>query len=416
MNNFINVRMTSHNNLKIFNNIKHNCRYRKSLSQFNEMKNILIDLEFGMPLFEFNADDREMARTMYYTFSKLYQKDRTIHHQLHKENRGNRRVKDSFGSWGEMVFTFSEAIDHDLGSKYTQEELIKVAHECASDLCKKMGTELKMMNIDFDEKRPHFQMFFRNYDELGASIYYKHKNTKFLEEMQDIGFNHFGKLGMKRGIPKDESLKGVVDYISPKQYHQKILAQLSNEITSLDTEVKELKALRKEISSDVNLSNKEKKSLHDDISELQTQKRQLRKRLTQDKKSLKVVDDDIKQDINLILAFAKKTIGYDEMKLKKAIYSKYKKYLHVLEENQKLKAKNEKIENAFNKLYDASNDFIVIENQNKQLLKNLEVAKSSYDSLKKKYDKLDDENIVLKGKLSHMKNQEINSVSIYENR
>lgn len=416
MNNFINVRMTSHNNLKIFNNIKHNCRYRKSLSQFNEMKNILIDLEYGMPLFEFNADDREMARTMYHTFSKLYQKDRKIHHQLHKENRGNRRVKDSFGSWGEMVFTFSEAIDHDLNSKYTQEELMKVAHECALELCEKMGTELKMMNIDFDEKRPHFQMFFRNYDEFGASIYYKHKKTKFLEEMQDIGFNHFGKLGMKRGISKDESLKGVVDYITPAQYHKQILVQLSNEITSLDTEVKELKALRKEISSDVNLSNKEKKSLHTDISELQTQQRQLRKKLTQDKKQLKVVDDEIKQDINQILAFAKKTIGYDEMKLKKAIYSKYKKYLQVLEENQKLKAKNEKIENTFNKLYDASKDFISIESQNKQLLKNLEVAKSSYDSLKEKYNNLDDENSELRDKLSDITKKEVIGVSRYENR
>lgn len=416
MNNFINVRMTSHNNLKIFNNIKHNCRYRKSLSQFNEMKNILIDLEYGMPLFEFNADDRVMARTMYHTFSAMYQKDRKKHHQLHKENRANRRVKDSFGSWGEMVFTFSEAIDHDLGSKYTLEELIKVAHECALELCEKMGTELKMMNIDFDEKRPHFQMFFRNYDELGASIYYKHKKTNFLEQMQDIGFNHFGKLGMKRGISKDKALKGVVDYITPAQYHKQVLVQLSNEITSLDSEVKELKVLRKEISSDVNLSNEEKKSLHNDISKLQTQQRQLRKKLTEEKKSLKVSDDEIKHDINQILTFAKKTIGYDEMKLKKAIYSKYKKYLQVLEENQKLKAKNEKIENAFNKLYDASKDFIFTVNENKQLLKNLEVTQSSYDTLKKKYNKLEEENIGLKGKLAYMKNQDFDSISIYDNR
>ena len=414
MNNFINVRMTSHNNLKIFNNIKHNCRYRKSLSQFNEMKNILIDVNYGMPIFEFNADDRTLAKTMYHTFSKMYQTDRKIHHQLHKENRGNRRVKDSFGSWGEMVFTFSEAIDHDLNSKYTQEELIKVAHECAIELCEKMGTELKMMNIDFDEKRPHFQMFFKNFNELGASIYYKHKRKEFLEEMQDIGFNHFGKLGMKRGIPKDESLKGVVDYISPKQYHQKILAQLSNEITSLDTEVKELKALRKEISNDVNLSNEEKKSLHTDISDLQTQQRELRKKLTQDKKSLKVADDEIKHDINQILAFAKKTIGYDEMKLKKAIYSKYKKYLKVLEENQKLKAKNEKIEIAFNKLYDASKDFITIDSENKQLLKNLEIVQTSYNSLKKKYSELGDENMELRNKLAYINNQDIDFVSDFE--
>lgn len=50
MNNFINVRMTSHNNLKIFSNIQHNCRYRKSLSEVSEMKNKLIDVNFGQYL------------------------------------------------------------------------------------------------------------------------------------------------------------------------------------------------------------------------------------------------------------------------------------------------------------------------------------------------------------------------------
>lgn len=412
MNNFINVRMTSHNHLKIFNNIKHNCRYRKSLSQFNEMKNILIDINSGKQLFEFNSQDRVTARTMYLTLSDMYQKDRKKHHELHKANRNNRRVKNSFGSWGEMVFTFSEAIDNDLGTKYTQEELIKVAHQCALEQCKEMGTELRMMNIDFDEKRPHFQMFFRNYDEMGASIYFKHKKTSFLEKMQDIGFKFFGKLGMNRGIKKDKELQGVVDYISPKQYHQKVLAGLSSEINTLDIEVKQLKALRKEVSSDLALSNDEKKTIHNDISNLQDKQRQLRKRLVQDKKTIDIADDEIKHDISQILTYAKKTIGYDELKLKKAIYSKYKKYLDVLQENKKLKAQNQRLEDALNKLYEASQNIIAIDNENQTLKENMAIAQESYISLQKKAQVLDEENDKLITKLSQFEPKKEEELSI----
>jgi hypothetical protein len=336
------------------------------------MKNKLINIEDASILCEYSnsTEDREISKYMYKNFSKQYQEDRKEHNKLHKEHRHNRQVKPSFGSWGEMVFTFSEAIDHDLHNKYSEEELIKIAHNCALELCKEMKTELRMMNIDFDEKRPHFQMFFKNFDEKGASIYYKHKTKEFMSKMQDIAFKNFGKLGMERGISKeiraleDDSKKLAFDYKTTKQYYKEqeikarsVISDLVNDKNLILKDVNNLKNLRKEISNDVNLSNEEKKSKHKEISKLQKELRALNKENISKIKKLESFDLEVDKDIDEILKYSKKRIGYDDSKLKEILKFTLKEYSNIsieLDEKNALKQEYEALKAEFNKLKDDS--------------------------------------------------------------
>lgn len=49
----------------------------------------------------------------------------------------------------------------------------------------------------------HFHFAFDNYDERGRSLFQKINNINDLSILQDIGFNHFGKLGIQRGQKKE---------------------------------------------------------------------------------------------------------------------------------------------------------------------------------------------------------------------
>ncbi len=415
MNNFINIRMTSHNNLKIFNNIKHNTRYKKSLSEYSKMKNELICIERGISIQEFSSRDKDVTKVLYQNFAQEYKKDRKKHHILHKAKRSNRKVKESFGTWGEMVFTFSEAIDNDLNKKYSKEELIKVAHNCALELCKEMGTQLKMMNLDFDEQRLHFQMFFKNFDDAGASIYYKHKNTQFLEHMQDVGFKHFKVLGMNRGISKNKELQGVVDYKTTKQFHQKELIAINNEISlkkqeiqSIDTNIKELKSLRNSISNDNNLAKNEKKKVYVEITKTQKQLRSLRKDFQIEKK---VILDE-KEKLNTLFKKYHSKLSNNET-LKESILKEFSSYIMIKASNERLKSKNKELENQIQhlqKLTKSKLDFqnLLLQEQEKTeyLTSKIIILEDEIAGKSKIINKLDDENNELRSKLQNINDKE----------
>lgn len=131
----------------------------------------------------------------------------------------------------EGVFTFSEQIKSDLGNKYTLEELIEVAKNCLNDIAKKLNSEIKYMVFHNDETTPHFHYALKNFDDQGLSIFHKINNKDSLSELQDIGFKHFGALGMQRGIKKE--LKGLdnINHQTIKAYHERQLNQLRKEIS-----------------------------------------------------------------------------------------------------------------------------------------------------------------------------------------
>jgi chromosome segregation ATPase len=71
------------------------------------------------------------------------------------------------------------------------------------DIGKKLNANLKYIVYHGDEKTGHFHYAFDNYDNLGRSLFKKINNINDLSILQDIGFNHFSKLGMKRGQKKE---------------------------------------------------------------------------------------------------------------------------------------------------------------------------------------------------------------------
>ena len=105
MNNYINSRIQAHNNLKIFNAIKHNLRHtQRSLSQENSNFNyIFLD---GKP----SKITSENKKELYTKISSEYKKDRSEHNEIYKKHN-KRNLRETCGSWGEGVFLTS-ALSH----------------------------------------------------------------------------------------------------------------------------------------------------------------------------------------------------------------------------------------------------------------------------------------------------------------
>jgi len=219
--NFINIRIQAHNNLKIYNSFKHNLRHtQKSLSSKEDSKN-------NNYLFLDNKTieiTNENKKELYNRISKDYQEDRKKHNELYKANfkRNLREVKSTYC---EGVFTFSEGLKIDLkNKKYTLNDLSKVALECLEDFAKQYKTKINYMVLHLDEKTPHFQFSFSNYDEKGFSISHKNREKEQLSQLQDLAFKHFSKLGMERGIKKEFTQnrhKSAKDYWNEKSLELK---------------------------------------------------------------------------------------------------------------------------------------------------------------------------------------------------
>ena len=176
MNNYINSRIQAHNNLKIKNAIKHNLRHtQRSLSQENSNFNyIFLD---GKP----TKITSENKKELYKKITNEYKKDRAIHNELFLKNK-TRNLKDDSGSWGEGVFTFSEQMKEDIkNKKYTFNDLSNIALECLKDYEEYLGIKTKFMILHLDEKTPHFQYFFTNFNDKGASITHLNKTTDRLK-------------------------------------------------------------------------------------------------------------------------------------------------------------------------------------------------------------------------------------------
>ncbi len=313
MKNFINVRVQSYNYKKQYDLLRHNFRHKKdSLSQINEKPNFFIG-----PNGKLLEIDNTNKKKIYDIVSKEYQKDRTKHNEIYKAKH-KRNLRDFQATWTDGVLTFSEAIHQDLGNKYTQEDLIKVATSCANDIAKKYGTQLIYLTLHMDETTPHFHFSLKNYDENGLSLWKKNQNKEFLSQLQDIAFEHFKELGMQRGLSKDITGK---KYETIQKYHvrkemelrdkvlntqanyDKLQKEVEKDLKSLYTEVNLKKNEVKDLRSNYDRTSQEYKNLTIVFKQLQQEEKTLREKV----RELKEIDNldnylkDLKQDIRKIV-------------------------------------------------------------------------------------------------------------------
>ena len=116
----------------------------------------------------------------YYNYlSQEYQDNRAEHNKLYKASNVNnpslkgRNLRDNQSTWLEGVLTFSDQFKVDLGTKYSFEELCRVANDCVDDIAKKLNAKLKYIVYHGDEKTGHFHYAFDNYNNLGRSLFKK---------------------------------------------------------------------------------------------------------------------------------------------------------------------------------------------------------------------------------------------------
>ena len=313
MKNYINSRIQAHNNLKIFNAIKHNLRHtQNSLSQKNNHYNyIFLD---GNP----TKITSENKKELYTKITNEYKKDRAIHNELFLKNK-TRNLKDDSGSWGEGVFTFSEQMKEDIkNKKYTFNDLSNIALECLKDYEEYLGIKTKFMILHLDEKTPHFQYFFTNFNDKGASITHLNKTTDRLSPLQDIAHKHFGKLGIERGLKKDftnSKHMSAAKYwqtlglnlkdktISLEQQYNNRKIEVEKDLKSLYTEVNLQKNEVKDLRSNYDRTSQEYKDLTIVFKQLQVEEKTLREKV----RELKEIDNldnylnDLKKDISKII-------------------------------------------------------------------------------------------------------------------
>lgn len=295
MNNFINVRLQAYNHVKQLNILKHNTRKIKSLSEQDKSKTNYIVLDDG-ELFDL---EEEFAKdTFYNTTKNFYNNDRKEHNKKVYARR-QRNLTTQQASWMEGVFTFSEAIYNDLEDKFTKEELSKVAASCAQDLAKQIGSKLKYMVLHLDEKTPHFHFALKNFDDNGMSIFHKIKHKDILSKIQDIAFEHFGKLGMDRGVSKDITGK---NYRNIGNYYKQQEIELRAIIQSLQAEVKQIQSSKKDILNNLDLTKSEKKQ---ELDKLDLELKDLRNTIKEYKEIIKDYEvkleklETLNKDINV---------------------------------------------------------------------------------------------------------------------
>jgi len=318
MNNYINVRIQTTNNSKTVNDIKHNLRLKKSLNQSKNDENIYMDSNGEIIT---TIQEKKQLLNQYY-------EDRELHNELHKMTN-KRNLRETNSTYINGVFTFSEKIMEDLGTKYTQEELLKVGYEALKGISEQLGSEIRYITLHMDEKTPHFQYHLTNFDDKGNSIFYKNRTREKLSKLQDIGYDYFSQLGMSRGEKKTINTP---NYQTTQQYHERLLHTTKEDILK---EIKVLTDLRKNVKSLRELTAEERQELRKEYS----------LKIKEKKQSLKSFNDNLDKNLDTIIESSKGFKFIDEEKLK----PKLKKYIKNMSLNEieliDIQKKNDLIKN-----------------------------------------------------------------------
>jgi len=230
----------------------------------------------------------------------------------------------------------------------------------------------------------HSHCLFHNFDFMDEKTILRTLKKQDFRDFQDLAEKSFRDVGLdfKRGVEKkDSSLKHLErnDYILNKQHSQikkntkdiqngieatttmdnfimDLDDQIKNktvEINDIDISIKTLKTLRSNITKNLDKSRDEKKVLYSEITKEQKTLRTLRKEIVSKKSDLSTFKKSINDDMNDILKYSKKTIGYNENRLKEAIIhglSEYSKMDLKLKELSDIKEKNIELINVNNSL------------------------------------------------------------------
>jgi hypothetical protein len=258
----------------------------------------------------FSNSNKDFINLSYDFIADEYKKDRKLHNEKMYE-RKKRNLLNEQATWVEGVFTFSEAIHSDLGNKYTKEELSRVANNCAQDLAKQIGAELKYMVFHLDETTPHFHLAFKNFDDNGMSIFHKIKHKDILSKIQDLAFEHFKELGMDRGIKKEFTSK---NYQTIQNYNIEKEMKLKQSINILEMNFEELTKKYDNLNNEIKILFDTKKELVLFISDHTTIKNNLLNNIEE----IKNAKETVKNDFNLTKEEKKKELDKLDIELKEA--------------------------------------------------------------------------------------------------
>lgn len=302
----------------------------------------------------------------------------------------------------------------------------------------------------------HFHFAFDNYDERGRSLFQKINNINDLSILQDIGFNHFGKLGIQRGQKKEvtgvnhqnkeiywqnkcaelktqtntqleqlnsvniqlndinsniaikntqlDSLdKNILDKIKLDEGYNKLLEDLKTSIEEdkktiedLKSGVKDLKIQREQLTKDTSKSKEEKKVLYSEITIKQDELRTLKDNIQSQIKYKKDLEKDLNSKIDIVINNSKTLIGLDKDKLKDQIAKLVKHYLKFntqLKEVDELKEKNEKL---------VSDNILLVEDISKKD-KVISKLKEDNSNIKAELSSLKKSELFLKNQLNELK-------------
>lgn len=294
--------------------------------------------------------------------------------------------------------------------------LLEIGNETIKEICNEMGTEVLYTSLHLDETTPHFHFQFKNFDNNGKSIEYKHRKKDFLSSLQDKVGDKFSKLGFKRGIKKDYTNR---NHSKTIEHHTKKINELENELKDLRDTLKEEKKKVQKMDLSVEEKKKEYKKYDSYIKHLRGQIREVK----QQKKDIDNIPNEIIKKTEEIIKNSKGTFGIDKDKLKNEIgqslkeYSKYdiqskellelKKYKRESESDwneiaphiKKLKNKEKEFDKNKNLTNDLNNQLEQI-NQNYQTERNLRLeyqtklkkSEEEVRELKYKYERTNQQN------------------------
>lgn len=246
MNNFVNLRLQTYNHYKEINTIKHNLRTINTKSKLN-------------------TNPCEFVEIYPHSTFKKAQEWRKEHNELHKA-RTQRNLRMEQSTTLDGVLSFSEALKHNMGHKFSQEEWKECCINTIQEVAKFLDSEILYVTFHFDETTPHCQYCFKNFDKEGYSIWGKNYTRDKLSQLQDIAAKNFEKLGIQRGQKKE--ITGVTHTNLNKFYALKE-KELQDNLRQTTNQFKQLRQEIHLMSLNVEDLNFDKKKINDEISQLQ---------------------------------------------------------------------------------------------------------------------------------------------------
>ncbi|MGM0609263.1 MAG: plasmid recombination protein [Candidatus Muiribacteriota bacterium] len=370
--NFINVRIETRSRSKELNDIKHNLRHNKSLSDVRKD-------EQNITYIPQNNKFKGYKNDAYKHLEQKIKSDREQHNERYKKTF-KRNLKDRNASYISGVITFSEKQQKLLeNGKLDKKNFQKQAIKATQDIAKYLdNTEILYVSFHYTEKSPHVHFHLKNYDEDGKSIKHKYRTKDKLSKLQDIGYERMKQYDntIERGLYKNTQKTN--DHVSLKEYHEK---QLSKQVDrynkkfynvskeqnkeniskakQIKEKVKELNDIKKSIKSDIqnlkmqrqdisesNLDKLEKLEEYDNISNMQKELRELRKQVIYQEKKIKLKqadNDNLSEKYNslkiehdaMLQGYERQEKQLDNMKnydFYKEFYEKSKTYLNLEDE------------------------------------------------------------------------------------